>query len=142
ASPAKRRTMGRFESGATKSRQDSMRHRRTGRQAEKTRRSNDIANRARPAMPGAWRRGLYHLARRARGAAHGVDRRAIVALAEDRAARDECVGARRGDRADVVRLHAAVDFEQDLASGPLDRAVDDLARRANLLERMRNERLA
>src|SRR5437773_6687163 len=142
ASSAKRRTMRRFEADATKSRQDPMRHRRAGRQAEKPRRSNDIVKKANGRRRRKlWRR-LYHLARRARGAAHRVDRRAIVALREDRAARNERVGARRGDRTDVVRLHAAIDFEQDLAPGPLDRAVDELARGANLLERMRNERLA
>src|SRR5437867_9262501 len=74
ASSAKRRTMGRFESGATKSRQDSMRHRRRGRRAEKPSRSNDIAKRAKRDGAGKlWRRRLYHLARGARDAAHRVD---------------------------------------------------------------------
>jgi hypothetical protein len=42
ASSAKRRTMRRFEADAMESRQDSMRHRRAGRQAEKPRRTKDI----------------------------------------------------------------------------------------------------
>src|SRR5437762_12838529 len=82
ASSAKRRTMRRFEADATKSRQNSMRHRRARRQAEKSRRSNDIAKKRneRRGRRELWRRGLYHRARRARGAAHRVDRRAIVVL--------------------------------------------------------------
>src|SRR5438876_7449302 len=110
ASSAKRRTMRRFEADATKSRQNSMRHRRATRQAEKSRRSNDITKSQTSGDAVTFGAGgLYHLARRARGAAHRVDRRAIVALREDRAAGNERIGARRGDRTDVVRLHAAID---------------------------------
>jgi hypothetical protein len=42
--------------------------------------------------------------------AHRVDHRLVVLLPEDRAARDEGIGAGVGDAADVVGLDAAISF--------------------------------
>src|SRR5208282_4331225 len=51
---------------------------------------------------------------------HALDRRGIVRRAEDRRARDEGVGARPGDPADVLDLDPAVDLETNVAAGAGD----------------------
>src|SRR5213082_737543 len=55
--------------------------------------------------------------------AHCRDRRRIVGLPEDRAARDERVGAGLRDVSDVVFLHTAIDLEQYFATATLHRCV-------------------
>ena len=60
--------------------------------------------------------------------AHRVDHRLVVALAEDRAAGDEGVGAGGGGLRDVVGLDAAVDLEQHFAAAALAVGVEALAK--------------
>src|ERR1700749_3282302 len=52
--------------------------------------------------------------------AHLFDDRAVILGAEDGGARHEGVGTGRGDLADVVGLHAAVDLEADVGPALLD----------------------
>src|SRR5213595_1974306 len=63
--------------------------------------------------------------------AHRPDDLGVIGLAEDRAARDEGVGAGGGDARDVVGLDAAIDFEPNVAPARVDAPADllDLAQR-------------
>ena len=70
--------------------------------------------------------------------AHGADRRAVVLRAKDRRARNEGVGARRGDAPDVVDLDAAVHLEPYLPAA----AIDQLAHAPDLRQHARDERLS
>src|SRR4029453_14737521 len=73
--------------------------------------------------------------------AHFPDRYSVIRSAEDRRSGDERVGARFRDRGDVVAFHAAVDFEHDRAPALLLFGVDTRAHRAQLVERVGDERL-
>src|SRR5687768_15664838 len=54
--------------------------------------------------------------------AHRADGRGVVLRPEDRASRDERVGARPRDRGNIVQLDPAVDLEPYLAAGGVDAA--------------------